>query len=85
MLGGVLDGASWTPWRTLMLAAMGEELTEDERLVFNKFTGREREPCHRVEEFVGVKGRRAGGSYCRGQSRNPVSCWLVSAPLARPW
>jgi hypothetical protein len=80
LLGGVLDGASWTPWRTLMLAAMGEELTEDERLVFNKFTGREREPCHRVEEFVGVKGRRAGGSYAGGKVVIPYLAGLCQHP-----
>jgi hypothetical protein len=53
LLGGVLEGESWKPWRTLLLAAMGEELTEDERPVFKKFTGREREPGRRVEEFDG--------------------------------
>ena len=31
LLGGVLEGESWKPWRTLLLAAMGDELTEDER------------------------------------------------------
>jgi hypothetical protein len=78
LLGGVLEGESWKPWRTLLLAAMGEELTEDERPVFKKFTGREREPGRRVEEFVGVKGRRAGGSYAGG------NCRLVSAPVLGP-
>jgi hypothetical protein len=67
LLGDVLDGDSWKPWRTLLPAAMGEELTKDERLVFKKFTGREREPGRRVEEYVGVKGRRAGGSYAGGK------------------
>ena len=34
LLGGVLDGQSWKPWRTLLIAAMGEDLTQDERPVF---------------------------------------------------
>jgi hypothetical protein len=31
LLGGVLEGESWKPWRTLLIAAMGEDLTQDER------------------------------------------------------
>jgi hypothetical protein len=80
LLGGVLEGESWKPWRTLLLAAMGEELTEDERPVFKKFTGREREPGRRVEEFVGVKGRRAGGSYAGGKIVIPYLAGLCQHP-----
>jgi hypothetical protein len=80
LLGGVLEGESWKPWRTLLLAAMGEELTEDERPVFKKFTGREREPGRRVEEFVGVKGRRAGGSYAGGKVVIPYLAGLCQHP-----
>jgi hypothetical protein len=29
LLGGVLDGANWAAWRTLLVAAMGEKLSED--------------------------------------------------------
>jgi hypothetical protein len=29
LLGGVLDGESWKPWRALLIAAMGEDLTQD--------------------------------------------------------
>jgi hypothetical protein len=35
---------------------MDEDLTQDERPVFKKFTERDREPGRRVEEFVGIKG-----------------------------
>lgn len=62
LLGNTIAGDSWLPWRTLLIASMGEELLPDERAVFHKFTGREREPGQRVEEFVAVKGRRGGGS-----------------------
>ena len=50
LLGGVLAGDSWRTWRTLMIAAMGEALTDDERRTFTKLTGREREPLQRIEE-----------------------------------
>ena len=62
LLGNVISGDSWKPWRSLLLASMGEALLDDERAVFTRLTGREREPGQMVEEFVGVKGRRAGGS-----------------------
>ena len=44
LLGNALPGDSWKPWRTLMIGAVGEELTEDERVVFKKITGRDHEP-----------------------------------------
>ena len=47
----------------LLIAAMGEPLTEDERTLFAELTGgRPQEPLQRVEEFVGVIGRRGGKS-----------------------
>ena len=60
LLGGLLDGPSWRYWRALLIAAMGEELTDDERTLFREITGREREPGQRVEELWGVIGRRGG-------------------------
>ncbi len=42
LLGHVIADDSWSPWRTLLIAAMGEALTDDERIVFKQFTGRER-------------------------------------------
>jgi hypothetical protein len=62
LLGGALTGESWAAWRTLLVASMGESLTEDERETFKKLTGREREPGQRVEELVAVVGRRGGKS-----------------------
>jgi hypothetical protein len=87
LLGGVLDGQSWKPWRTLLIAAMGEDLTQDERPVFKKFTGRDREPGRRVEEFVGIKGRRAGGSYAGGKVVIPYLAGLCQHPSGprRAW
>src|SRR5689334_8390531 len=62
LLGRALDGESWAPWRTLLIAAMGEPLDDAERVVFTQLTGRQQEPLQRVEELVGVIGRRGGKS-----------------------
>jgi hypothetical protein len=61
LLGKALKGDSWSAWRTMLIAAMGEALTDDEREVWRELTGgREREPCEPVEEFHAVVGRRSG-------------------------
>jgi hypothetical protein len=60
LLGSVLDGDSWRTWRVMLIATMGEELHDDERAIFNKFTGREREPGQRLEEAAFIIGRRGG-------------------------
>jgi hypothetical protein len=62
LLGGALKGDSWRAWRVLLIAAMGEALTDDERVLFTKLTGREREPLQRVDEFAAIVGRRGGKS-----------------------
>src|SRR5215831_2680809 len=62
LLGKSLQGASWRSWRILLIAAMGEKLTNDERRTFTRLTKREREPNQRVEELIGVIGRRGGRS-----------------------
>jgi hypothetical protein len=60
LLGDVLVGDSWATWRAMLIAAMGEQLTDDERVLFTRFTGRQREPLERVEEAAFVVGRRGG-------------------------
>jgi hypothetical protein len=63
LLGSVLNGDSWRAWRVLLIAAMGEPLTDEEREAFKRLTGgRECEPLQRVEELVAVVGRRGGKS-----------------------
>jgi hypothetical protein len=62
LLGGMLAGDSWDGWRTLLIAAMGEALTDTEREMFAKLTGHAREPLQRIEELVAVVGRRGGKS-----------------------
>ena len=56
LLGSVLSGDSWQAWRTLLIAAMGEELIDAERPIFTRLTGREREPLLRVSELTAVVG-----------------------------
>jgi hypothetical protein len=62
LLGTMLSGDSWLPWRVLLIAAMGEPLTADERVIFRKFTDREHEPLQRVAELEAIIGRRGGKS-----------------------
>ena len=62
ILGKALGGASWSNWRTLLIAAMGEPLTPDELTAFRALTGRQAAPVERVEELWCVIGRRGGKS-----------------------
>jgi len=66
LLGTAIAGDSWGSWRTLLIAAMGEALRDDEREIFTKLTGRVREPLQRVDEFAAVIGRRGGGGEGHG-------------------
>lgn len=60
LFGKLMAGDSWLGWRSLLIAAMGEPLTAEERTAFEALTGRPQEPLERVEEFWGVIGRRGG-------------------------
>jgi len=62
LLGGILPGKTWSTWRTVLIAAMGERLSFWERRDFRKVTGRAREPGKRVDELIAVVGRRGGKS-----------------------
>ena len=81
LLGGVLSGDSWRPWRTLLIAAMGESLYDDEREIFTKLTDREREPGQRVNELVAVIGRRGGKS--RAMASSPAISQGYATTLMR--
>lgn len=60
IFGDILPGESWASWRVLLIAAMGEELTAAERVVFESLTGRPQEPGERCEELWAIIGRRGG-------------------------
>src|SRR6266516_1960712 len=84
LLGHALPGDSWLAWRVLLIAANGEPLTADERVIFKSLTGRDHEPNQRVEEFVCVKGRRAGGSSATGKALIPYLAGLCEHPSLAP-
>jgi hypothetical protein len=73
LLGKALPGDSWLAWRTLLIAAAGERLTDDERGVFAKLTGRMCEPGQLVHEFIAIVGRRGGKS----RAMATWLCWLA--------
>lgn len=66
LLGGALPGDSWLAWRTLLIAAMGEALTDEERALYTTLTGRDVEPLEPVEELWGIVGRRGGKTRAAG-------------------
>jgi hypothetical protein len=75
LLGDALPGHSWAAWRTILIAAMGEELTPDERAVFARLTGgRECEPLEPVEILLIVAGRRSGKSRALSVLATYLSC-----------
>jgi hypothetical protein len=62
LFGPIMSGSSWYGWRALLIAAAGDELTDDEREEFKRLTHREREPGKFCRELVVIAGRRAGKS-----------------------
>jgi hypothetical protein len=82
LLGHALVGDSWIVWRILLIAAVGEQLTDGERAVFKKITGRAHEPGKSVHELVAIVGRRGGKSYA-------MACcfagWHASMIIGIPW
>lgn len=66
LLGSALPGDSWSLWRVMLIAAMGEPLTDEEREAFTAVTGRDIEPLERVDEWWNVVGRRAGKTRAAG-------------------
>lgn len=66
LLGGALPGESWLPWRVLLVAAMGEALTDDERRLYTSVTGRDFEPLELADEIWAVVGRRGGKTRAAG-------------------
>ena len=61
LLGEVLGGDSRETWRVLLMATMGEPLTVEELVIFNRITGgRSQPPTAMVEELLGIIGRKGG-------------------------
>jgi hypothetical protein len=85
LLGHCLVGPSWKAWRTLLIAAMGEPLVDQDELdLFAQLTGGRVPPLERAEELVGVIGRRGGKSAaCATLAAYIVTCVDFSDVLAR--
>lgn len=66
LLGTALPGESWLPWQVLLIASMGEALTDEEREIYTVLTERDVEPLEPVEELWGIVGRRGGKTRAAG-------------------
>ena len=60
LLGTALQGDSWRPWRTLLIAAMGEKLTDDERVAIQDPDWARARTIATRRWFAAVVGRRGG-------------------------
>jgi hypothetical protein len=60
LLADAMKGESWAGWRVLLIASVGEELTDDERVAFKVLTGRDHEPGRMIDTWLTVSGRRSG-------------------------
>jgi hypothetical protein len=60
LLADAMKGPSWEAWRVLLIASVGEALTDDERAIFKSFTGRDHEPGAMLDTWLTVAGRRSG-------------------------
>ena len=74
LLGGVLGATSRLAWRAILIAAMGESLTHDEREVFQLLTQRASEPLTPIEELFVIVGRRGGKSSAIAALGIYISC-----------
>jgi len=75
LLARALPGDSWFPWRTLLIASMGEALVTDEELaVFHKLTGRTEPPPQQVDELWAIIGRRGG----KDRAASVLSAYLAT-------
>src|SRR5271169_1436114 len=61
IFGRILEGPSWGPWRTAMIASRGEKLiTKTELKTFTALSGRTTPPHKPVRRFTCCVGRRGG-------------------------
>jgi hypothetical protein len=80
--GLLLAGDSWAAWRVLLIAIVGEELTEDERVIFKALTGRE--GARQAGEFWAAVGRRGGKSRAAGVLAAYLAACCDWRPLLAP-
>jgi hypothetical protein len=66
LLGPVVRGAAWTPWRAFLKALYGRPLTEEETEIYKACTGRQESPLAPFQTVSLVCGRRSGKSAVAG-------------------
>ena len=66
LLGKALQGDSWHAWRAVLLAAMGELLTDEELATFRVVTGRQEAPTGTL--------RRVDRHYWQARRQVPRRC-----------
>jgi hypothetical protein len=88
LLGNILAGDSWTAWRVVLIAALGEALSPDERVIFQQLTGREIEPGEPIEELIALIGRRGGKTRAAATAATYLGALCdhsaITAPGERP-
>lgn len=72
---------SWIAWTSLIGAAFGLPLTDEQLAIFKRCTGREHPPVEQVRELVLVVGRRGGKSRILAL----IGCWLAAFVDYRPY
>lgn len=82
--GGQLEGASWLPWRALLLAITGEALEADELALFQAITKRQEAPTAPVREVAAVIGRRGGKSRAIGVLTSYLACCTDHRDILAP-
>jgi hypothetical protein len=81
LLGAALQGSSWALWRTMLIAAMGEPLQDDELKAFKAVTGRSAAPTQRVEEALFLVGRRGGKDRATGVLASYLAALVDWSPV----
>jgi hypothetical protein len=82
LLGAVLGGDSWRNWRTILIAANGEELTQDELEIYRKFTGGRPVLPRSASTNFGVQSEDAVASRERWRQRPSIT--TLSANITWP-
>jgi hypothetical protein len=59
---GLGDLASWSTWRSVLRAAFGDSLDEQQRQAFQAVAGDRKPPGRPVRELIAIAGRRSGKS-----------------------
>jgi hypothetical protein len=77
LLGGALgNSASWSTWITVLRAAFGLPLDDEQRRVFASVAGSRSPPARRVRELWGLVGRKGGKSKMAAAIAVYLACFV---------